>query len=91
MFALTMHGRRAQNEAMCCGTIENRPHLVNKPRPVRSCESERSASYTYKNRRILVRWMPSRLLTATAHSKSLIRPSLLSREIPSEPEPAMDR
>ncbi len=91
MFTLAVHGRRAQNEAICCRAIENRPHLVNKPRPVKSCESERSASYTYKNRRILVHWMPSRLLTATANSKSLIQPSFLSREIHSEPEPAMDR
>lgn len=75
----------------CCSTIENRPHLVNKPRPLWSCESEQSASYTYKNRRILVHWITSRILTAPAHSKSLIQLSLLSREIHSEPESAMDR
>lgn len=75
----------------CCSTIENRPHLVNKPRPLWSCDSQRSASYTYKKRSILVHWTPSGLLTATAYSRSLIQLSLLSREIHSEPEPAMDR
>ncbi|KAM6999979.1 zinc finger protein 185 [Tautogolabrus adspersus] len=77
----------------CCRTIENRAHLVNKSQALQCCESERSASYTYKNCKDLVHWIASSLLTATAYSKKSNTACLAlpSREIHSEPEPAMDR
>lgn len=72
--------------------MQQTDHLVNKLHPLRCCESQKSVLHAFlKKCRFLVHWIAARLLTASAYGKSLMQLSLLSREIQSEPVPAMDR